>query len=144
MSFSSQSLWAKRRRRELSQRYCSLALLSLLVAGCGDGSPPKYPASGSVTFNGQPIPDGSIAFVPQDGRSKPSATQIVDGKYAVELIAGGQKVIVEASKFVGPEDKVMGLRPRDQYLPDRYNIETTLAVDVKPEAENQFNFDLED
>ena len=140
----SSNLMNRDQRRPLhSIALACAAACGLLTVGC-DGSPGLYLVSGTVTFNGNPIPDGYISFVHQDGRTTPRATPIVEGKYAKELPAGPHRVIVEASKFVGAEDKVMGLRPRDDYIPDKYNVETELSLDVKPEAENNFDFHLTD
>lgn len=110
-----------------------LLLFVACLAGCGDGKPPTYELSGTVTFDGKPIPEGSIMFRPSDNRSATATTQIVDGKYSLKLPAGQKSVMVEASQFVGPVDKTMGQRPRDQYIPFKYNVETTLTMEVKPE-----------
>ena len=37
------------------------ALLSLATAGCG-GGPKMYPVSGTVTYDGKPLPAGQISF----------------------------------------------------------------------------------
>lgn len=119
-----------------------LAGLLLPHSGCGDGKPPKYSLSGTVTFNGQPIPDGSIMFQATDKRTAPDTALIVDGKYTLKLPAGEKLVMVEASKFVGPEDKTMGVRPRDQYIPHKYNIESKLTMEVKPQDGNVYDLPL--
>jgi len=120
---------------------CLFTLALFVTMGCDSGQS-RYPVSGSITFNGEIVPEGHISFAHQDGRTTPRATQIVEGKYFAELPAGPHKVIIEASKFIGPEDKVMGLRPRDQYLPDKFNVDSILSIDVKPEGENLFDFSL--
>jgi hypothetical protein len=133
---------ARRSKKSLARVRYALPLLGLLVAsGCAEQGEPLYPVSGEVTFEGEPLAEGTIAFVPIDGRS-PHATPITAGKYEVELPAGPQKVVIEASRFIGPEDKVMGLRPREQFVPDKYNIESTLQVEVKSDQANEFNFPL--
>jgi hypothetical protein len=119
-----------------------LILAVLLAAtGCNDGKPPKYKLSGNVTFEGQPIPEGTIMFLASDLRGQPETAQIVDGKYMLELTAGKKKVVVEASKYTGPEDKTMGVRPRDTYIPFKYNVDTTLTTEVKPQ-EDVYNLAL--
>lgn len=116
-------------------RFVTLLLLTiaLVCTGCSDGKPPKYKLSGTVTFDGKPVPEGSIMFLASDLHGQPETAQIVDGKYALEVTAGQKKVVVEASKFVGPEDKMMGVRPRDQYLPTKYNVDSALTREVKPQ-----------
>jgi hypothetical protein len=115
----------------------------LPLIGCGDGKPPKYSLSGMLTFDGKPIPEGSIMFQATDKRTAPDTALIVDGKYQLELTAGEKLVMVEASKFVGPEDKTMGVRPRDQYLPHKYNVESTLTMEVKPQDGNVYDLKLQ-
>jgi hypothetical protein len=119
-----------------------LVLLSLSVVGCGDGKPPKYELSGTVTFDGKRVPEGSIMFRPSDNRSAPETTQIVDGKYSLQLPAGQKSVMIEASRFVGPVDKTMGQRPRDQYIPFKYNVESKLTMEVKAENGGVHDFTL--
>ena len=36
----------------------------------------------------------------------------------------------------------MGLQPREQYVPARYNSETTLTSEVTADGENAFTYDL--
>ena len=120
----------------------SPVLLSI-VCGCSDGKAAKYPLSGTIMFDGKPIPEGSIMFVPSDRHSSTETAPIVDGKYSLELPAGQKLVMVEASRFIGSEDKAMGVRPRDQYLPDRYNVESKLTMEVKPQNDNVYDLKLQ-
>src|SRR5262249_14702506 len=51
------------------RRLAMLALPTLLVlASCSsdDGLGKRYPVSGTVTYNGQPLQDGEISFIPDD------------------------------------------------------------------------------
>src|SRR5262245_66455623 len=64
-----------------------------LVAGCGHG---KTAIQGEVTFNGQPVPEGSISFEPLDGQGPVTGGVITAGKYDVPAAAGttpGEKVV---------------------------------------------------
>jgi len=48
--------------------------------GCGDDG--KYKVSGSVTFNGNPIPKGEIRFTPNKGNKGPPVLVFIkEGKY---------------------------------------------------------------
>lgn len=121
---------------------CIVCLASAHV-GCGPTGPKTYRVNGTVTFDGEPIPAGYITFSPQQRGETPVATQIEEGKYSLYVTAGAKRVSVQASRFIGPENPIMGLRAKEQYIPDWYNIETTLSATVSPEAENQFDFELQ-
>ena len=46
-----------------------LPLVLTLVGGCGDGTKkPNASVTGAVTFNGQPVTNGSVNFSPEDGK----------------------------------------------------------------------------
>ncbi|QDT64150.1 hypothetical protein V22_13810 [Calycomorphotria hydatis] len=61
----------------------SLAVASYLI-GCGDSGPVTYRASGTVTFNGQPVPYGEMSFEPRadlDNAGQQTFVMIKDGKF---------------------------------------------------------------
>lgn len=68
-------------------RFVCLALAACglaIVAGCGEEGPTRYQLSGKVTYGGQPIPAGSVTFIPDSsqGNSGPAASvDIVNGMY---------------------------------------------------------------
>lgn len=121
-----------------------LVVPALLLAGCGPSGPTTYPVRGTVTFNGQNVLDGYITFSPTDVSQAPDAGPIHDGRFAFRAMAGPKRVEIQASRFVGPENPIMGLRPREPYIPERYNIESTLEAEVTPNGENEFEFELFD
>ncbi len=123
----------------------SLLVVVTLIAmgGCGPSGPLKYPVRGSVTFDGEPIPEGYITFVPENPSWAPEAGPITNGRFGFRARPGANKVEVEASKFIGPEIKTMGLRPKEAYIPRRYNFETTLTAEVTGDGNNDYEFDLE-
>lgn len=41
-----------------------LAALPFVLTGCGDGGPPRYHISGTITLDGKPVPAGAISFIP--------------------------------------------------------------------------------
>ncbi len=83
--------------------YSMLAVLALLGAtGCGggDSGPPRLHLRGAITFDGQPIPVGTITFVPDaaKGNHGPAGNAtIVNGNYSTEKdskgIVGGPHVL---------------------------------------------------
>jgi hypothetical protein len=118
----------------------ALAALLFALVGCsaGDG---KIPVSGVVTFDGSPMPDGYVTFTPAAGGT-PEAAPIAAGKFELGVKPGAHRVEIEASRFVGEKNEIMGLQPREQYVPARYNSETTLTSEVTADVENVFTFDL--
>lgn len=79
-----------------------------LAAGCSKPppGPARFPVSGKVTFNGQPVPRGTIAFEPdtQAGNSGPGGYgTITDGLFATHPRMGavGGPQIVRIAGFDG-------------------------------------------
>lgn len=74
---------------------------ALLLCGCGGGmdGPTRYPVSGTVTFDGKPVPKGFITLTPNHakGNSGPGGGgPIKDGTYSIpeeKGVVGGQYLI---------------------------------------------------
>lgn len=115
-----------------------------LVAGCGGGG---GEVSGTVTYDGKPVEQGSISFVPADGKGPTTGDAIKDGKYTVHKVpAGTAKVIIYGSKMA--EKKKMYNDPKadwvqtaTDYIPDKYNKATELKYDVQSGNQTK-DFDL--
>lgn len=67
--------------------FCCVALL---FVGCTQTTS----VEGTATFNGQPIASGAISFRAADGRGPSFGAEIVDGKYQVEKVTGGEKIAI--------------------------------------------------
>ena len=79
----------------------------LLLGGCGSGLPERGKVTGKVTFNGKPVPEGTVTFYPQTGRSASGRIQ-PDGTYTLTTfdegdgaIVGSHEVTIEAVRFAG-------------------------------------------
>jgi len=120
---------------------CCLAAL----AGCGPGGPRTVPVSGSVTFAGQPVADGEIAFRSADGVTASWAGPIVAGRYALNSTVGPKRVeIIAVRPKRGAKPKASGEGViNEMYIPDRYNLESELAAEVTESGPNEFDFRLE-
>ncbi|MCA9205406.1 MAG: hypothetical protein KDA59_20280 [Planctomycetales bacterium] len=72
----------------------ALFVAVVLMIGCGgDSGPTRYEVSGTVTYQGQPVPKGFVTFSPDtsQGNSGPGGgAEIVDGHYET---AAGKGVI---------------------------------------------------
>jgi len=85
-----------------------LATFAIVFAvGCGDSGPVTYPVSGNVTYKGQPVPLGSVAFIPNAAQDNTSAIQayasIIDGTFKTDAGKGheGGSYIVKVNGFDG-------------------------------------------
>jgi hypothetical protein len=108
----------------------------LALAGCG---PRVGYVSGTVTVDGKPAENGGITFFPEDGKTSVEGGNIKDGHYSVRVPPGPKKVAINISKVVGkkklyptPESQEMPMTK--ELLPERYNDQTELRLDVKPGA----------
>jgi hypothetical protein len=117
------------------------------LAGCGGPpGPATGTVSGTVTLDGDPLEDASIAFKPKDGVGPSSGAQVVDGKYTTAVPLGEMRVEISASKEVGtvkayntPDSPTRPIFK--DLIPKIYNIDSTLSVTVKA-GENEGNFEL--
>ena len=82
--------------------------LVVLTAGCGGGS--GGTVSGAVTYDGQPVGDGTITFLPADGKGQPVGGPIANGRYSVADVPPGPKVVqitaVKAVKFAQSSEEM--------------------------------------
>ena len=136
----------------------------LLLAGCGPRRPATAPVRGSVTYQGEPVTAGKIAFYPEHGRP---ALGVIgpDGTYRLTTfepgdgaLLGKHRVTIQATHVTGPSmpatfedelaqtaaDRPEVIEPVVEWLvPQEYSRResTTLRADVAPKA-NTINFDL--
>ena len=130
---------------------CSLAALAVCWAisaiGCGS-SDGRYPVSGDVTLQGQPLASGAIIFESSDGGSR-GGTTITDGKYSLPadqgLLPGTYVVRVSAvqsqAEVTGPPgpEAVAIERANKDVVPDEFNSKSTLKHEVGPDKPTEFD-----
>jgi hypothetical protein len=130
-----------------------LASLVLLV-GCNNGPTPMR-VWGNVTFEGKPLTEGAITFIPIAPHTGPSTGgTITEGKYDIAAnmgpLAGGEyRVEITATRLSGkliPNTIGHGggmLNVPEMYIPEKYNTNSTLKASISPQADkNQFDFTL--
>ena len=117
-----------------------VALALLTVFGCGPSGTKKLDVSGAASYDGEPIADGDITFTPDSPSVAAEGGKIVAGKYTLKAPAGKYKVVIRAGKIIpGKKDPAGGPFTAD-YIPKKYNDETTLTVEVAPgKTEHDFN-----
>lgn len=114
---------------------------ALVLSGCNE--PKVHTVTGTVTFDGQPVPDGDIIFLPADSGAAPEPAKIVSGQYTLRARSGVKKVSISASKiFPGGARGGANEPVPEEYIPERYNSRTELTADVKSDGANAFDFRL--
>lgn len=124
-----------------------LALAGLM--GCSGGSG-RATVQGKVNYDGNPVDNGGIVFIPLGGGDNKATGQIVDGKYALDAtrgpFPGKHKVEIIWTKKTGkliptPGDPGNKTEETKQVIPAKYNTKSELTVDVTP-GRNTFDFEL--
>jgi hypothetical protein len=118
--------------------------LAVSLIGCGRPGAGMYAVSGTVTWQGQPVPKGDIVFIPIDGAVAPDAAKIIDGKYRLMAKAGKKRVEIHAAHREGRIDPAMGEPPARPYIPSRFNSKSVLTAEIRPDGSNVFDFNLTD
>jgi hypothetical protein len=118
-----------------SQRYRvgPFALLALCAAiGCGGGAKTGQ-VEGTVTVNGNPLLEGAILFIPVNGDTATAGGQIAEGKYSVEVPVTQHQVQISANVIdtqKTPPNATADQIVMKQLVPNRYNVESELVMDV--------------
>jgi hypothetical protein len=119
--------------------------LSALLVGCSDNRTAEV--SGTVNVDGQPVEQGSISFIPAEGKGVTSGSDIKDGKYSVaKASTGSSKIQIRVPKVTGKKKlyDAPDSPTRDTFseaLPKKYNDDTELRFDVQP-GKNEKSWDL--
>lgn len=132
------------RRRRLT--LLSTLAVALVASGCGSDGPPRAPAAGNVTLDGQPLEWGAILFIPLPGTEGPKAAATIEaGAFRLSRddgpVVGSHRI--EIWSVVSPmRDIKQESPPESRDIPARYNRTSKLFVEVTGEGPNEFQFDL--
>ena len=159
-------------RRRVS-RSSALFVGLTVVAGCSDDGfgRQRYSVHGTVTYKGEKLAKGQIAFVPEAQGGQAASGPIEDGYYSLSTLTPGDgalpgkyKVTVDARDFdvekVRSAARAKGLPPNaalpqdlsakarkeaKNKIPTKYNLPTTtdLTADVEARS-NTKDFELKD
>ncbi|RUL83321.1 hypothetical protein [Tautonia sociabilis] len=142
-------------------------LLLLVLAGCADdGIGKRYPVSGTITYNGEPVPHGNIFFVPDDPNTGRAATGTIEngryrlstagkndgalpGSYKIRIVAkeiDTSQVLANAGGGAGRQDDIIAANQSAKLLiPAKYELETTSGLTATVEEKsNTIDFALTD
>lgn len=134
-------------------------LVIFVATGCGGQSGLEFSTSqveGTVSYQGKPLESGKIRFIP-DGKvvngqvaGKAIFANIKDGKYAISpedgATVGKNRVEIKSYRasgkmIVSSAGEGQKVEQFEQFIPARYNSESTLSVEIK-QGENVQDFDL--
>lgn len=130
-----------------------LAFVALTVlVGCGGPDAGRASVSGKVTFDGEPVKMGQIAFDPQ-GQGRMGIAQIVDGAFQMPPqqgpTPGKYTVRITADRPSGkPAQTTPEVSGRsvgesyEQYIPVKYNQRSELTVEIGAEPNAVHDFAL--
>ncbi len=132
-----------------------LAAVIFTAGGCNDGRLERVPVSGTVSYDGQPVAQGTIRFTPLKGQQVPlSAAPIKDGQYTADskggVAVGEYRVEIEAfyKKKTNPNRPLppgveRGATGWVQYMPPKYGDKSELTFTVESGAgSTSKDFDL--
>jgi hypothetical protein len=121
-----------------------VASAAFVALGCSAAASKTYPLTGTVTLDGQPIPEGSLDFlIPNEKRGPIASAKIKDGKYEAHLPEGNWRVQINATREGKIIDTHKNKPERESYIPARYNSKSALTVEVAPTKENHHDFALQ-
>ena len=147
-------------RRFHPDRALALLLGSIMLPPMGCSPPvednlPREAISGTVTFDGGPLPKGTIQFRPATQAEATAAGAMIDeGRFFIPraqgLVPGKYKVQIDSREDAGAPlaegelpgaFKVLKKKPA-ALIPARYNTRTELTAEVTSGGPNDFKFDL--
>jgi hypothetical protein len=122
------------------------SVTAVFLIGCGPSGLKLNPVSGTVTFDGEPLPEGRIQFRAVEGDQRAFSGAIEQGRYTVETMPGKMAVEITASRIIpgkfdesNPGEKTpVG----EMYIPARYNSATELTAEIPSGGVKQLDFTL--
>jgi hypothetical protein len=137
----------------LLSRIAGCALLALFFGGCGGSSATKtFPATGVVTFKGEPLPNAVVSFIPAGGRPAAGMTN-AQGEFSLSTFKAGDGAMPGMHRVALGEPAVE-MKEGDYSVPEpkppRFPVKYTdpnqsgLEFEVKPGAENKFTIELKE
>lgn len=123
------------------------------VGGCQE-QVERVPVSGTVTFDGESVEDGQVAFEPLTGGrmefgiisegkySIPKEFGLVPGEYLVRITAGRPTGELATPDAFSREVESSSLMIYEPFIPAKYNSASKLKVEIEPVEHMQQDFAL--
>lgn len=124
----------------------------ILLAGCGKHSD-RLAVSGKITLNGEPLDGGSIQFTSLGEKKMGGGAMVNGGAYSIAadkgLLPGTYHLEIYAPDnaakpiFYRPSPDSPGVRTQPERVPPEYNVNSKKTIEVKPDGDNHFDFDIQ-
>ena len=131
---------------------CFLIFASFCLAGCSNDG--LLLISGKITFEGTPLSEGTISFMPSGAEGSSTAAQIQNGAYSAKVSPGKMIIKIYSERSLTPDEvKEYNTNPmtknsmtpaesvKKQVIPAKYNEKSTLTEEIR-EKRTDLNFDL--
>ena len=136
---------------------CVVAMLGVVVAGCGSDRLPVAPVTGKVFYQGKPLEFGSVMFQPDKGPAGRGTIQ-PDGSFTLSTYSEGDGAVIGQHKvriasfasqrpdhMAAPADAPHEPGVGHSQIPRKYSNLDTSGLRVEVKADNEpFEFHLTD
>ena len=83
-----------------------------------------------------------ITLRPEKTSTAPQGAMIKDGSFQMKANEGKYKVEIISTRLVPGKKGPMGEDAIEEFIPEKYNIKTTLSAEVKSSGKNELLFEL--
>lgn len=141
-----------------SGTFLGLLMMSMVlaIAGCGRDATDRLAVSGNVTLDGKPVDGGNIQIDPTDANQTsasgaliqagdytiPRQTGLAPGKYRVRIYWAEKANADVVPSIMGVPGPNANVAPLKELIPAKYNTESELTIEVRPNGDNKFDFAL--
>jgi hypothetical protein len=125
----------------------SIALAaSLMILGCAPAGDPRVAMTGHVTYNGAPVSDASIFFIPDIDKEGYGANALIwNGRYSLPAELGPSpgelNVVIVDTRYDNPS---LAASPKTPLLPRHFANMGGLRVVVPRRKSFSYDFELSD
>ncbi|MCR9291444.1 MAG: hypothetical protein NXI32_01915 [bacterium] len=134
---------------QVMHRIVACLVMGVLAICLGCSSESYQPISGSVSFEGQALEKGVITLYPR-GEGTTVGGEIIDGSFSLPRekgpTPGKYRVEIIAFRPTGKSEFDIDLNQEvpieEQFLPQKFNRNSTLEIEVAADGDNAFDFDL--
>jgi hypothetical protein len=126
-----------------STPWLMVTVACLAALGCGPRDT-RVECSGTVSYAGQPVEEGSIGFFPLAGGGRSEGAVITAGRYTARVQPGRHRVEIRGSRPLAGKAIVSDMPGgiREDYIPREFNEASKLEVEIPATGPHTLPFDL--